>query len=123
MPEIRLWLDIHRGQQFGPSAGLYTKAWVGCPYPPDRGDQITLWPGGDEGASDQWEGPNWYVKRRSWGADGSIGLELTTMIIDPDEMTQAAFSIREFYNGFWWTDRDGDPLPGLIRGGWARYGE
>ncbi len=115
---VSLWLDVHHGQQFGPSGGLWTREWS-ISHAPDRGDTICLWPGED---GDPFEGPTWHVKRRTWGSDGSIICELSTMIIDPDDMTQQGMrGPGDYYNASWWTDRDGDPIPELARGGWVLY--
>lgn len=80
-------------------------------------DQVTLWP--DE---DGHNGPMWGIKRRYMGHDGIWHVELYRMQLDPSEEVQERLLRARGHTSTWYTDRDGDPVPELERGGWQRYG-
>ena len=88
---------------------------------PTLDDQVTLWP------EDGHPGPMWGVKRRYMGHDGVWHAELHRMLLDPpeavvDQMFQKHRTTwQERTSSTWYTDRDGDPVPELERGGWRRY--
>lgn len=87
-------------------------------------DQVTLWADEDGDDRDPMGGPQWGVRRRYWDADGLAHLELTRIVLDPDEesqrmiLSEAARGICDFSS--WETDVDGDPEPKLERGGWSK---
>lgn len=111
---VHLWLTVSDPGAFYPSGSstLWHK-WLIMGHAPAVGDDVILWDPNGEG------GPSWHVRSRYWDADGTLNIQLTTMMVDPPE--RQTISTTNYYSSTWWTDQDGDPTPKLAAGGWLRY--
>lgn len=123
-PAVRLWLlvldrpdSLYGGTGRSPSQ-LYVKDWPMTAAVPSEGQSVCLWSDGDS------NGPDWDVYRVYWSHDGTVNLEMKTLVMDPSKEQQSKIcrplAFRRF--GTWYTDReDGDPRPQLLAGGWSAY--
>jgi hypothetical protein len=111
--KVIMWLQVRESDlPLGVMGNLWFKE-VETDYIPFPGvDQILLGPW-EEDPSD---GPTWYVKQRVMSSDGTWGLELLAMSINPTEMGLDAQSKP------WDTINQGDPEELLVRGGWQKSG-
>ena len=125
-----MWLNVINGSDvskgfFGPSR-LFYKPIESIQIPEPGVDDVILYPGEDDDGT-QTEGPMWQVKSRYMGHQGKWHIELSQMVLDPNEHWQnsmrsrIAASRKVVTDKSWYTDRDGDPYPDLIRGGWREY--
>lgn len=67
----------------------------------------------------------WSLRRRFWDLDGVVHLELTHLVVDPNEAMQQTIRTERapYYLSFWYTESDGRPEPGLRRAGWVTWAE
>jgi hypothetical protein len=123
----RLWLPTLQTPDslYGGPGDLYVREWAQtAAIPTDQwDDQVELW--GD--------GPSWNVYRHTWLADGTVNIEMQTMVIDPapeqckeiERMARSAMrpggGPRVRFRSWNITDTDTDPRPNLLAGGWKTY--
>lgn len=114
---VRVYLSTRAGDStLGSMGSLYWRD-VMMYFLPDVDEEIHLLWDAEENES----GVTHPVKRRYWEHDGTAALELTRMIIDPNEVNQRFLG--GGYETAWWTERDGD-LDALLRAsGWKEYGD
>lgn len=124
--EITLWLQVvpPGPHQLTTSRGdLWTKKITTAFLPDTTHDDIYLWPDPEGDAA---SGPAWSAYRRYMDANGDWHVNLSRMVLDPDEPTrQQVLSFVLNPPTLWrpWYTGAGDPGPNLERGGWRRYGQ
>lgn len=124
---LKMWLSVIDGSTstYTSSGKLYYKD-VETGFIPEPGvDDIVLYKHKDE--DDEYDGPLWHVRRRYMDNKGNWHIDLSRLVINPNEHWQEIFKNRLAmgrnynYETAWYTDRDEDPIPLLIRGGWVEY--
>lgn len=125
-----MWLSVIDGSDenrglFGPNK-LFYKPQKSFFIPTPEVDDVILWSGEDDDGT-QTEGPLWSVKRRYMGHGGLWHIELSKMVLNPNEFWVNAIRNRLasgkaiIHERSWYPESDGDPYPNLIRGGWREY--
>lgn len=122
--KIILWLPVLDGTKlpFDTSGTLLYKIRETGFVPDPTQDRVVLYGYEDE----PYDGPMWPVRNRYMQEDGIWNIELAKMVVDPNEHWQNVFKndlANRVYNreSAWYIDRDGDPLPKLLKGKWNKY--
>lgn len=125
--KLTQWLVIVDGTKadFGSNGKLYYRE-IETGFIPEPGvDDIVLWNSIDDDDGSEWDGPMWHIKRRYMDNNGGWHIELTKMVIDPDDYWMNRMKNRTaispiIYETSWWANIDGDPIPNLERAGWRK---
>lgn len=115
VPVVHMWLSVYEKRCPMGVDALWTRDLVTY-FPPRDGDQIHLSVSEEDDSDDV----AWHIFKHYWSWDGGYHVELTKMVVDPEDTSWGS----PFYAASWWTSTEGGrPEPMLRRGGWKLYGD
>lgn len=121
---ILLWLTVvpaGASTHLGGSGDLFYRWMETGALPDHEEDMLTLYITDPDDDPD--DGPNWSIHRRWLRFDGTWSIDLTKMVLDPNEQIRRYLQTdrSRYYARPWWTDQSGDPRPRLLACGWRKY--
>lgn len=117
MAEVTLTLTVHQGEHLGSAGG--DRIWqrtYDTPFLPDEGDDVAI----SRHEDDALDGIQWPVKRRWWGHDGSVLIELVGAHLDPSPQIEKSCDRR--YRVAWHRSIEGSDLNDVLAAnGWTEW--